>query len=93
MTQPDIVLHKSCVSLQGEDATRFYAAIHVKQALLLYSRTKMLMTRNATPTVLLRAAESYTGHKYKRGAYAEAAKDLSDWIETMRAALQIEDQR
>jgi hypothetical protein len=73
----------------GPDAVAMYRAVTVKVAIETYARTKMRMTRNATPTVLLGIAGEYTGKKYKRGQYDQAAKDLAVWIETMRAALPV----
>jgi hypothetical protein len=49
----------------------------------------MKMTRGASPTVLLGIAGEYTGKKYKRGQYDQAAQDLNVWIETMRAAMPV----
>ena len=95
MTQDsEIVYHKSGgITLAGPDAVNLYRAAHIKAGLALYARSKMLMTRGATPSFLLATATQYTGHKYKRGAYLEAAKDLGDWIETMKAALPVTDER
>lgn len=95
MTQDsEVVLHKSGgTTFVGPDAINLYRAIYLKQALVMYARSKMLMTRGATPGFMLVEATKYTGHKYKRGAYTEAAKDLADWIATMKAALPVTDER
>lgn len=95
MTQDsEIVLHKhGGMTLAGPDAINLYRAAVLRQALVMYARSKMLMTRGATPTFMLAEATKYTGHKYKRGAYTEAAKDMEDWIATMKAALPVTDNR
>jgi hypothetical protein len=85
--------HRGGTTIQGKDGISFYRAITCKQALVFYMKTKMLTTRGATPTVLLAIASEYTGKKYKRGQYQAAVDDLHTWIETMRAGLQIEDER
>ena len=95
MTQEaEIVLHKrGGTTFAGPDAVNLVRAIYLKQALVMYARSKMLMTRGVTPTFMLAEATKYTGHKYKRGAYTEAAKDLADWIATMKVALPVTDNR
>jgi hypothetical protein len=71
----------------GKDAVNLYRAAHVKSALSMYAKHKMLMTRGATPNVLLTLATEYTGKTYKRGQHAQAAEDVGVWINTMKAAL------
>ena len=95
MTQDsEIVHHKSGgITLAGPDAVNLYRAITLRQGLVMYAKHKMLLTRGATPTFLLATATEYTGHKYKRGAYLEAAKGMDDWIATMKAALPVTDER
>jgi len=85
----EIRVWPSGVMYSGTDAVSMYRAITVKVAIETYARTKMRMTRNATPTVLLGIAGEYTGKKYKRGQYDQAAQDLNVWIETMRAAMPV----
>lgn len=95
MTQDsEIALHMhGGITLTGPDAINLYRAATLKVALDMYARSKMLMTRGATPMFMLAEATKYTGHKYKRGAYKEAAQDLGDWVATMKAALPTTDNR
>ena len=79
-------------SFVGPDAVDLYRAITLKVALGFYVKTKMLMTRNATPTTLLTIATEYTGKAYKRGQHQIAHDDLVIWIETMKAAMPVIDQ-
>lgn len=87
MTNSEIVHHQGGTTFAGPDAVNLVRAVHLKAALSLYAKTKMLMTRGSTPTVLLKIAAEYTGKKYKRGQHAQAADDLQVWIATMKAAL------
>lgn len=93
MQDSEIVYHDGGTTFAGPDAVNLVRAVYLKQALVMYARTKMLMTRGATPGFMLAEATKYTGHEYKRGAYEEAAKDLADWIATMKAALPVTDNR
>lgn len=95
MTQDsEIVIYQSGgTTFAGPDAVNLYRAAVLKQGLAMYARSKMLLTRGATPTFMLAEATKYTGHKYKRGAYLEAAKDMADWIATMKAAMPVTDER
>ena len=74
-------------SYVGPDAVNLYRAVTVASGLRMYARSKMLLTRGATITVLLRIAGEYTGKKYKRGQAELASEDMRVWIETMKAAL------
>lgn len=91
--ESEVVVHDGGTTLSGPDAMALYRAASLRQGLLLYAKTKMLMTRGATPTFLLAEASKVTGHKYKRGAYTEAAEDLRIWCETMKAGLPYRDER
>jgi hypothetical protein len=90
-----IVQHAGGTSLVGPDATNLYRAITCKQGLKMHVQTggRMRLTRGASPTLLLQIAGEYTGKKYKRTEHAQAATDLELWIETMKAALPIIDER
>jgi hypothetical protein len=88
-----VVRDGRAVAFVGVDATNMLRAVHVKAALNLYARSGMLMTRMATPTSLLSAAADYTGKKYKgKDKYTQAAKDVGEWIEVMKAALPVVDE-
>ena len=57
MSHSEIVHHKTGgTSFVGADAVNLYRAVHVKQALLMYAKTGLKMTRGATPAVLLAIA-------------------------------------
>jgi hypothetical protein len=94
MDKSEIVHFNGGTAFIGPDAVNLVRAAHCATALRMYARTKMLMTRMATPTVLLQIAKEYTGKDYK-GAdkYLHAADDLRVWIETMKSALPITDER
>lgn len=93
--QSEIVHHAhGGVTLAGPDAVNLYRAITLKQGLLMYQRTGMLLTRGATPTMLLALAKGYTGKTYKgKDKYQQAAADVQVWIDTMKAALPVTDNR
>jgi hypothetical protein len=46
-------------------------------ALRLYAQTGMKANTAYTPSAMLRAAERWTGQKFKRGQYLEAAKAVA----------------
>ena len=96
-TQPtvsEIVHHDGGTTLVGPDAVNLFRAVNLKVALSLYARSGMRMTRAASPSVMLKMAEEYTGRKYKgKDKYNEAAEGVRVWIETMQAALPITDNR
>lgn len=87
MTDSYIEHSKSHTAFVGPDAANFLRAATLMTALKLYAQHRILTTRNATPTVLLKIATEYTGKKYKRGAHAQAAEDVRVWCDNMRAAL------
>lgn len=89
MTDSHINVAPGGTTFVGPHATALFAAIALRRGLLLYAKSKMLPNRMWTPTRMLEAATRTTGHAYKRGQYAEAAKDLADWIATMKAALPV----
>lgn len=93
-TKPDnshVVVHASGgTSFVGKDAVSLYRAISLRQALLMYAKSGMRMTRNLTPSTMLTIASEYTGKVHKRGAYLEAAEGVGNWIETMKAAMPID---
>lgn len=94
MNQSEVVYSDGATSFVGPDAVNLLRAAHVKVALSMYAKSGMLMTRGATPTVLLKIAEEYTGKKYKgKDKYIEAAEGVRIWIETMKAALPVTDER
>lgn len=71
----------------GPDATNMIRATVLASALKLYALHKIIPTRGVTPTRMLAMASGYSGKRYKRGAYLEAAADVDRWAREMRAAL------
>lgn len=93
MIASEIIRHNGGTTLAGPDAVNLFRAITLVSALRLYARTRMLMTRGATPTRLLAWAKEYTGKTYKRGDYVQAADDVQKWVNTMKAALPVTNER
>lgn len=90
----EIVYHDSGITLAGPDAVNLYRAATIASGLRLYARTGMLLTRGATPTHLLALARGYTGKAYKgKDKYIQAAADMKVWLDTMKAALPVTDER
>lgn len=88
----EIILHKSGgTTIVGKDAILWYKAIHLLEALKLYSKSGIQVTRIVTPALMLRAAGEVTKNTYKRGQYTQAIRDLEVWIATMRTALPVTD--
>jgi hypothetical protein len=73
----------------GLDATRLVQATMLASSLRLYALHKIVPTRTVTPTKMLALATSFSGKKYKRGSYLEAAKDVTEWANAMKAALPV----
>lgn len=63
-------------SFNGPQAVNVFAMTALASALRMYDKHKMIPNRNYTPTKMLKAAEIYTGQKFKRGEYARAAEVL-----------------
>lgn len=92
MNESSVTITKSGgVMFSGPDAVNLARAISVKSALRL--AMVGLTVRGVTKTGLLKIASEYTGKQYKRGEYQKAREDLTTWIETMKLALPIEDNR
>lgn len=75
----------------GHDAVRVMQVNAIITGLDMYIKTggKMILTRGATPTRLLKMAESYTGKKYKRTQKQDAINDLKEWRSLMMSALPV----
>lgn len=95
METSEIVHYDGGTTLAGKDATALFAAAVLKASIATYAKCGMIPTRGVTISGMLKRAMQTTGHKYKNNAagWAEAVKDLDDWIQTMRAALPISDER
>lgn len=92
--QSEIIHHEGGgTTLAGKDAVNLYRAATLKSALNLYAKSNILLARNITPTSMLTMATGYTGKKYKRGQHAQAAADVDVWVQTMKAALPVTDNR
>jgi hypothetical protein len=72
-------------SFSGSDQNIFQSLV-IASALRLYAKTGMQANRAYTPTNMLKAASEYTGKKYKRGAYEQAAQDLTAYADALKAA-------
>jgi hypothetical protein len=91
MEESQVSISNSGMCFSGPDAVNLVRAISVKSALRLAMGG--LSIRGISKTGLLKIASEYTGKKYKRGEYQKAREDLTTWIETMKLALPIEDNR
>lgn len=63
---------------------RHYGAMAVAIALELWVKRKMRVKAAWTPGVMMRAAESYTGEKFRARDYAGAARKLRELVELSR---------
>lgn len=75
------------ISFNGPKAVDLFQAVTLKTALNLYARCKIQPNPHWTPTRMLQAASLYTGRKYKRGEYSQAAAELILWIGETRQAI------
>ncbi len=89
--QSEVTIGNGYTCYSGPDAVNLARAISLKAALRL--AMSGLSVRGMPKTRLLKIATEYTGKKYKRGAYQEARDDLQVWIDNMRLALPIKDER
>lgn len=87
----EVVVGNGYTMYSGEDGVNLARAISVKAGLRLAMAG--LSIRGTTKTGLLKIASQYTGKKYKRGAYQEARDDLQVWIDNMKLALPVRDER
>lgn len=73
----------------GPDAMRVVRVGYIIQGLKMDVATngRMQLTRNATPTKLLKLATEYTGKKYRRTQKQEAINDLEKWRNLMLLGL------
>ncbi len=90
----DVTLHSTGgVSITGPDAMLYFKAAHLRSALRLFARTGIKPTRGVGGRQLMALATEITGKAYKARAYDQAVADLDVWLQTMRGALHVEDQR
>ena len=94
MNDSEITVHASgAMTFAGPDAVALYRATALWAGLRMYAQSRMQPNRAWTPTAMLKAAGSITGKTYKRGQYETAAADLKIWMEAMKAAMPVTDQR
>lgn len=93
MQQSEIIHSNGGTMFAGPDAVNLVRAVYLASHLKLFAKTGIRPTRHVGPTDMLRMATGYTGKKYKRGAYLAAAEDVRVWVETMKAALPVTDER
>lgn len=60
-------------SFVGEAATHVFAMRVLANALRGYAKHRIQMNRAYTPSRMLKMAEKWTGQRFKRGQYLEAA--------------------
>ena len=93
MNEDHIAINKHSTAYVGFDAVMLMRATMLRSSIKLYAATGMIPTRGVTITKMLAMATEYTGKKYKRGQYAEAQADLQAWIDAMKAAMPVVDNR
>lgn len=79
------------IMFSGPDAVNLYRAMSLRASLRIVGIGMSI--KGVSKTRLLQLASEYTGVKYKRSEYEKAREDLTTWIETMKLALPIEDNR
>lgn len=89
----EVILSNGSTAFVGEDAVKLFQAAAVATALRLYARTGIIMARGAKVSDYLRVAGQFTGKTYKRGQHMQAATDLQVWVDTMKAAMPVTNNR
>ncbi len=94
MTEESYIrVSQGSTSYVGPDATQYFRVKMLRHALMGWLKFKMIPTRGVNLTKMLKMAEEYTGNKYKRTQVQWAIEDLDVWINTMRAAMPVEEVR
>ncbi len=96
MSRPDqseIIHSNGGTTFVGTDAMNLFRAVTLVASLNFYAKTGMMTTRGLTATRMLKLASEYTGKTYKRGQYVTAAADVRVWVDTMKAAMPVTDNR
>jgi hypothetical protein len=73
----------------GPDATELFRAMALRGALGMWATHKIIPTRGVTITRMLKMTSEITQKPYKRGEARAAARDLTTWIDAMKAAMPI----
>jgi len=87
MADSGINYGKGGTMIYGPDGMKFFRAVTLASSLSLYAKTKMLPTRGVTVSKMLAMASEFTGKKYKRTQVEQAAADVREWAQAMKAAL------
>jgi len=74
-------------TFSGPAAVNVFGMTVLASGLRMYAKCGMIPNRGYTPTKMLRAAETYTGKKFKRGQYLEAADALTELARASAANL------
>ena len=91
MNDSQVSISNGGVMFAGPDAVNLYRAMSVRASLRIVGIGMSI--KGVSKRGLLKIASEYTGKQYKRGEYEKAREDLTTWIETMKLALPIEDNR
>ena len=91
MNDSQVSISNSGVMFSGTDAVNLYRAMSVRASLRIVGIGMSI--KGVSKTGLLKIASEYAGKQDKRGEYEKAREDLTTWIETMKLALPIEDNR
>lgn len=78
---------KSCTVFTG-DGVDVFAMLALASGLELYAKAKIIPNRAYTPTAMLKAANNWTGCKFRRGQYMMAAQALRAKAAEVRSTLQ-----
>lgn len=89
MAQSEIVHSKGGTTFAGPDAVNLVRAVYLASHLKLYAKTGIVPTRGVTGPMMLTMATEYSGKKYKRGQYLQAAEDVKVWCDAMKSALPV----
>lgn len=73
-------------TIDTPDGIAAFRALCTAQALEMWVKHKMLTTRGATPSYLMRLATQITGKTFKPRNYAGAAVALREMLKAQRAA-------
>jgi hypothetical protein len=78
------------------DAVEMVRVVHIKHAIGLWQKYKMLTTRGATISKMLQLAHDVTKkgpYKNSDAGYSAALVDLDIWLNTLKAAMPVIDTR
>lgn len=73
--------------LTGPDGMAFFRATVLASALKLYAKTGICPTRGVGPKNMMAHATAITGKTFKARDYLGAAAAVTEWAQTMKAAL------